>query len=115
MGDRALVVFRSADKTIVSPTVYLHWSGHAVPELIEKLAVLMNDRRDDVPYACARFIGLCHEHIPGNLSLGVSETPLDVYETDSYSHGDAGVVVVDASTFKWKAHGGYLAKKRKTA
>ena len=116
MGDRALIIFKDANN--VSPTVYLHWDGHAVPGLIQELRLLMGDRKNDASYAAARFIGIVHQQNPGNLSLGVFETPADVRaaarggDQDSlaaYSHGDAGVVVVETSDFSWQAFAGYLA------
>tara|TARA_R100000935_G_C2836813_1_gene168565 strand:- start:3142 stop:3498 length:357 start_codon:yes stop_codon:yes gene_type:complete len=115
MGDRALVLFK--DARCVSPTVYLHWDGNAVPTLVEQLGILMNGRHNDASYAAARFIGIVHEHTPGSLSLGVVDTPDEISDAvrdadeailARYSHGDAGVVVVDTSDFSWKAFGGYL-------
>ncbi|MGR3802023.1 MAG: hypothetical protein ACU0AY_01005 [Marinibacterium profundimaris] len=109
MGDRALVLFK--DHSSVSPTVYLHWHGSAVPELVEELDNVMAGRRNDAAYAAARFIGIVHERIPGNLSLGVMQTPEEicaaVQEADpeiiaSYTLGDARVVVVDTTDFSWK-------------
>ncbi|MDK3075488.1 hypothetical protein QO034_20645 [Sedimentitalea sp. JM2-8] len=115
MGDRALVLFKNQDT--VSPTVYLHWKGSDVPLFIFQLGKLMADRKNDVSYAAARFIGLAHETIPGNLSLGVMETPVELREAvlgndveviADFSHGDFGVVVVDTATFSWRAYGRHL-------
>jgi len=129
MGDRALILF--TDGKEVSPTVYLHWSGSRVPELLDELKILMSDRLGDVGYSAARFIGLCHATIDGSLSLGCwnaessiedavwafSSTEADsepaltaVTELKSYSHGDAGVVIVNVNDLSWKAVGGYLAR-----
>lgn len=117
MGDRALVIFK-ADRD-VSPTVYLHWHGSDVPELVGILKERMAGRIGDACYACARFTGICHNNIDGNLGLGLMNTPEHVQaavlgeDRDvllNYSHGDAGVVVVDATDFSWKAFGGYLAE-----
>jgi hypothetical protein len=127
MGDRALVIFEDADE--VSPVVYLHWSGSRVPALLEQLKERMRGREGDVSYAAARFVGLCHEALPGNLSLGVWNIPVDTLvavksrgldgradkELAGYSHGDAGVVVVNANDFTWQAYGGYLADRRGAA
>jgi hypothetical protein len=113
MGDRACIVFY--DSRSVSPTVYLHWHGEYVPAWLERLKRRMNGRFDDAGYAAARFIGICHEQIAGNLSLGVLQNTLthaDVrYEArmDDHSPGNAGLVVVDTREFTWKAYGGYLA------
>ncbi len=115
MGDRALIIFR--DDHDISPTVYLHWEGHAVPDLIEQLSVLMTGRTGDASYAAARFIGLAHEYRPGNVSLGVFETPDEIRQAivddrlealEAYSHGDAGAVLVSTDDFSWHAFGGYL-------
>jgi hypothetical protein len=79
----------------------------------------MNGRFSDASYAAARFVGLCHANIDGNLSLGISSNDLsqaDVRSADRMeeeSPGDAGVVAVDTSDFTWKAYGGYLAIGRR--
>lgn len=118
MGDRACVIFFDRDR--VSATVYLHWHGSAVPVWIDQLKSRMAGRYGDAPYAAARFAGICHEHISGNLSLGISSNNLthaDLASADrmeSESPGNAGIVVVDTSDFRWKAHGGYLAAPNRT-
>jgi hypothetical protein len=112
MGDRALVVFH-AEETI-SPTVYLHWNGSEVPELLAELKERMQGRFGDIDYATARFIGGCHDRIPGNLSLGVFNNKLTIGDLNDaavmrkHSHGDAGFVVVNVDDFSWVAYGGYL-------
>ena len=73
----------------------------------------MEGRFGDISYACARFIGICHAAAPGNnLSLGVwNTTPEGVKciedEDDDFSHGDAGVFVVNVTDFSVKHFGGY--------
>ena len=112
MGDRACVVF--FDRNCVSPTVYLHWHGNVVPAWLDQLKDRMNGRFSDAAYAAARFVGICHANIDGNLSLGISSNDLsqaDVRSTDrmeEHSPGNAGIVVVDTSDFSWKAYVGYL-------
>jgi hypothetical protein len=127
MGDRALVIFENKEE--VSPVVYLHWSGSRVPALLEQLKERMKGSEGDVAYAAARFVGICHESIEGNLSLGVWNLPADTLvavrtrglssaadaELAGYSHGDAGVVVVNAEDFTFKAYGGYLADAKVAA
>jgi hypothetical protein len=127
MGDRALVIFENKDE--ISPVVYLHWSGSRVPAFLQQLKERMQGREGDVSYATARFIGLCHEAIYGNLSLGVWNLPADTLvavktrglsteadkELAGYSHGGAGVVVVNAHDFTWKAYGGYLTDEKVAA
>ena len=113
MGNRACIVF--FDRNRVSPTVYLHWHGDAVPGWLGQLKELMSGRFRDASYAAARFVGICHANIDGNLSLGISSNDFslaDVLNKDRMeveSPGNAGIVVVDTSDFTWKAYGGYLA------
>src|SRR3984957_6376442 len=76
MGNRACIVF--FDRNRVSPTVYLHWHGDAVPTWLAQLKVLMNGRFSDAAYAAARFVGICHANIDGNLSLGISSNDLSL-------------------------------------
>jgi len=114
MGDRALVLFHDKNRQDFSPVVYLHWNGTEVPDLINKLKTLMGPRTDDVQYASARFVGICHEYIKGNLSLGIWNADKEItdFQNDidpsSHSHGDAGIIYVDCSDFSWQAFGGYL-------
>jgi hypothetical protein len=116
MGNRALVIFHDRHK--ISPTVYLHWHGGQVPDLIGRLAFTMKGRYGDAEYAAARFTGLCHELIPGNLSLGIRRNALtredliSARAMQAISQGDAGVVVVDTGEFTWTTYGGYLADGR---
>jgi hypothetical protein len=115
MGNRALVIFH--DKYRISPTVYLHWHGDEVPELLRELAESMQGRHGDAEYAAARFTGLCHQRIPGNLSLGIMANQLrhadlgDAATLAAMSQGDAGVVIVDTADFTWRAYDGYLAEQ----
>lgn len=119
MGDRALIIFQHA--TEVSPTVYVHWAGHVIPKLLRQHKELMKGRFGDIEYACARFIGILHNSTnPGdNLGLGVWNTPEVIqkcikekkFERPSfkdYSHGDAGIILVDCADFSVQAFHGYL-------
>ncbi|MBS0263109.1 MAG: hypothetical protein JSS02_14290 [Planctomycetes bacterium] len=112
MGDRACVIF--FDATHVSPTVYLHWHGDSVPAWLDELKARMTGSYCDAQYAAARFVGLCHERISGNLSLGIWSNSLTLKELrdpirmGEESPGNAGVVIVDTSDFTWKAYAGYL-------
>lgn len=138
MGDRALVVFTDGEE--VSPVIYAHWAGDAIPELLATHRDLMKDRRGDVSYAAARFCGLLHEHVPGNLSVGLFTTPPVEQQAvtilanpypewwtkeqmeasdkaysrilEEYSHGDAGLIVVNVKSYTWRAYGGYLQNNR---
>lgn len=113
MGNRAAILF--FDRNQVSPTIYLHWHGSDVPNWLDLLAKRMEGRSGDAAYAAARFVGICHERIAGNLSLGISSNTLrtiDLKHSDTLaalSPGNAGVVVVDTTDFTWQAYAGYLA------
>lgn len=113
MGNRAAIVF--FDRHHVSPTVYLHWHGEYVPAWLGELKELMQTRRGDASYAAARFAGICHGYVDGNLSLGIFSNHLTLAmlhnctAIEAMSPGNAGIVVVDTSDFTWKAYGGYLA------
>jgi hypothetical protein len=113
MGNRACVIFH--DSRRISPTVYLHYHGDSVPAWLEQLKHLMDGRFNDAEYAAARFIGICHQRIEGNLSLGVLSNSLilpdihNEHRMEAESPGNAGIVVVDTRDFTWKAYGGYLA------
>lgn len=104
MGDRALIIFRHQrdGKAIeYGPTVYLHWNGYQVIEWLREFKeTLMKGRTTDLPYVSARFIGFCHDKIPGNLSLGVWNTNIPRRGIDkpafwkNESHGDSGVFLI---------------------
>lgn len=117
MGDRALIIFKKGAD--ISPIVYLHWAGCHVTDYIVELASLAGGQAMAADYAAARFIGIAHQANPGTLSLGVQQTPPELVEAicksnakviAEYSHGDAGLVIVDASDFSWIAYDGYLAE-----
>jgi hypothetical protein len=101
MGNRALVVFHNGIE--YSPTVYLHWDGSNVPELLARWAERMETRMGDLSYGTARFVGICHDAIDGPLSLGIWNTTHAKLPSQAgfkkywqeHGHGDAGVFVVD--------------------
>jgi hypothetical protein len=93
MGDRAVVMFKDENET--SPAVYLHWHGSDVRKLLELAAPRM--RAGNAGYACARFIGVCHEKIDGAWSLGVYSNS---GKPEDHDPGDHGVFVVDLTTGK---------------
>ncbi len=111
MGNRAVVVFHDGKE--FSPCVYLHWGGSEVPTLLAELWALMAGRRGDLSYSAARFIGVAHAKIPGNLSLGIWNSPVSEPPGDlpkqwrEHSHGDAGVFVVDCRSGDVVRVGGY--------
>ena len=115
MGDRAIVTFRHHVKLSggrefdkFSPCIYLHWAGRRVRQLLEKALPVL--RTGDESYAAARFCGVCHaeEHESG-LSIGLSHAPKDLDEATSedFSHGDAGVFIVDVDTWIVTCVNGY--------
>jgi len=108
MGDRVLFqVVRTASKEF-GPVVYCHWSGDRAPKIVRELAARMASRTGDIDYATARLVQECTSHYPdGALSFGVSNAKARLTAADS--HGDAGVVLIDCSTFKCECLGGYLA------
>jgi hypothetical protein len=107
MGDRVLVQFINGrqGEGKYSPVAYLHWHGDSAPDMIKTCAALMAGRDGDVDYAFARFVGICHEAIGGNISLGAWNATGVLQSGDS--HGDAGCYVVDVYTWEVRAFGGY--------
>lgn len=111
MGDRALVVFHDHARKNYGPVVYLHWHGAMVGDYLCQLSHLMADRLNDVVYSTARFVGIAHEDNRCPLSLGIWEKPScfadDPAWLDEFSHGDAGVFLVDAQNWNVRCFGGY--------
>lgn len=95
MGNRASIVFTDGEE--YSPVVYLHWNGFEVPDWLSQTRDLMNSRPGDLDYTAARFVGVCHGHIDGPLSLGLSNYAGDIAKHDP---GDAGTFVVDVRTWQ---------------
>lgn len=119
MGDRVIFVLHNSSggaaasketqAVDISPSIYAHWAGHEAPEILVALRNRMEGRPNDVPYAAARLVGILHERIPGNLSLGIWDGPTSLAEATSkeYSHGDAGVILVDVANWQAEAWHGY--------
>lgn len=104
MGERVVVQFEDS-KGNVSPACYMNWDGQRVGKYIRECAKLMEGLSDDLSYAFARFVGICHTHVPGNISLGVwnQTKPLTI----EASYGDAGCYIVNCATWEVRAFGGY--------
>lgn len=105
MGDVAIIFCKSDKTKELSPAIYLHWSGSEVAKYL--FAAEKRMRKGDISYATARLIGVLHEKIKGNLSLGVFSVDFDsdkydeqLKELKDMSHGDAGVFTVDIDTGK---------------
>tara|TARA_R110000737_G_scaffold317387_1_gene328017 strand:- start:566 stop:913 length:348 start_codon:yes stop_codon:yes gene_type:complete len=99
MGNRAVVCLKDNNKeTRINDDdlgIYLHWNGS--PDQVEHFLELardrMGDRLGDANYGKARLVGLIHEQIEGNCSLGLDRC--QYLDTDN---GDNGTYVVDCST-----------------
>tara|TARA_R110000787_G_scaffold471_3_gene1776 strand:- start:671 stop:1018 length:348 start_codon:yes stop_codon:yes gene_type:complete len=99
MGNRAVVCLKDNNKeTRINDDdlgIYLHWNGS--PDQVEHFLELardrMGDRLGDANYGKARLVGLIHEEIEGNVSLGLDRC--QYLDTDN---GDNGTYVVDCST-----------------
>lgn len=98
MGNRAVLCLRELPTQKFSECavgIYLHWNGSpdSVESYLQKAREVMKDRMGDAEYAKARLIGVIHNEIEGNLSLGVGT----VGQMD-YNNGDNGTYVIDCST-----------------
>jgi len=107
MGDRVLLqVIKRDEAPGYSPVIYCHWLGGEAVEAVKRLAVRMANRRGDVPYIAARLLQEAIGDNDGDTGFGLmlADRPL----TAEDSHGDAGVILVDADTFEMTFLGGYL-------
>src|SRR5580698_5244330 len=110
MGDRALVILKGDES--YSPVMYLHWHAPQVQNYVNRLKEVMESWGNDVHYAFARLLGIAHNDIDGNLSLGCWNLPEGFSETDSkalreLSHGDGGIYVVDLKDYAIATYAGY--------
>lgn len=106
MGDRSLTTFK--DQHGYSPVIYMHWHGSDTRDFLAKAGPIL--RKGDNTYAAARFCGFCHTEIDSNLGLGLFEPPdpdEEGFDWDEFSHGDAGVFIVDIETGHVEVKGGY--------
>ena len=111
MGDRVLIQIVSTDRKEFSPVAYGHWCGDHTPEIVARLkARMLPGRPGDVAYTFARVIQEMTAGDTGALSFGAWNEPAILTAADS--HGDAGVVLIDATTFRCKCLGGYLIAGR---
>ncbi len=103
MGDRAVIQLVYNNE--VSPTLYLHWSGSRVPELLDGLHAQMVTRLTDANYSFARLVGRACNMNGGDterLSVGVFPP-----EDELKSPGDAGAFIVNLTTSHVTYYGGY--------
>jgi hypothetical protein len=105
MGER--VLFQVVRGEEFSPVIYCHWSGDEVRDICDRLRERMKGRGGDVQYTAARLVQECINGNEGNLSFGIWNADSVLTETDS--HGDGGVVLVDVSgpQMEFKCFGGY--------
>ena len=109
MGDRVLFQVVSKDSGKFGPVVYAHWSGENAPEIVRELKARMGTRTDDIAYATARLLQVAMGKDAGGTGFGVWNASAVLIEKDS--HGDAGIVLIDADTYEPTYIGGYLARR----
>lgn len=94
MGNRAIYVFIDENH---SPGIYVHW---AMPRT-DLSRAQTHFRTGDASYSAARFCGVMHSHIGGNLGIGLLDSPrLEQYARnyerwDRENGLDVGVIEVD--------------------
>jgi hypothetical protein len=115
MGDRALVILKSGWN--YSPVMYLHWHAPQVQNYVNRLKEVMESRGEDLNYAFARLLGIVHNDIDGNLSLGCWNLPKGFSERNTdllleMSHGDGGIYVVDLKDYVIATYAGYGLKRQ---
>lgn len=109
MGNR--VIFQVVSNHSFSPAIYGHWAGGRVPEVCARLAKRMQNRMGDTDYTAARLVQELINGDDGCLSFGIWNAPTRLTET--HSHGDAGVILVDVSgdNMKFIPLGGYYTQR----
>lgn len=117
MGDRAVVLLEDGD-AIEPFAIYYHWAGKGgVESFYTEALEAHKSRRDDVSYFSARMVGLSCEAAPGSTGIGLIAAPTEEQYASptlmaQYSHGDAGVAVVnpEKGTIRWIEGTGYGAR-----
>ena len=97
MGNKAVLCLRDNDEQGFSEDaigIYLHRDGSesSIIDFLRLARERMGSRLGDVEYAKARLIGVIHDEIDGNLSLGIGI----VKELEYYS--DNGTYIIDCKT-----------------
>lgn len=117
MGERSIIIFsqtglngfeKDDSQISISPAIYIHWTPDNLIDMLQAFAPHCDKGRAD--YACARFLGVLNERIPGNMSLGVGNVEIDTEKTDlsikalgeyyKESWLDAGCLLVCTTTGK---------------
>lgn len=112
MGDRVLLQVVKKEPAEFSPVLYSHWRGGSAVDAVHRTARRMQGRPGDVPYIAARLFQELVGNDDGDTGFGLMLA--DKVLTAEDSHGDAGVILVDADTFKMTFLGGYLARGRRS-
>lgn len=108
MGDRVLLqVVKKGNPKEFSPVIYCHWLGGEAVEAVKRLAVRMDKRRGDVDYIAARLLQEAINGDGGDTGFGLMNVNRVLTAKDS--HGDAGIILVNADTFEMTFIGGYLS------
>lgn len=108
MGDRVLIQCFSSKSGDVGPVIYGHWSGYNSPDAVRRLAERMKDRQGDVPYSSARMVQELVGDNDDSTGFGIWNEEKKL--TESGSHGDAGVILIDVDNeHRCECFGGYLA------
>ncbi|MBI4746983.1 MAG: hypothetical protein HY774_00720 [Acidobacteria bacterium] len=113
MSDPVNVIFHSPSRLAIGPMIYLHWGRDGLLEYLR--FALPRMRTGDVEYASARFIGCCHENLPGANSLGCSNLflPLPAEDEDEFGiyekiiseiPAEIAKVNVDTWTVDWEGN-----------
>ena len=109
MGDRVLYQVHAPAQNAFGPVVYAHWGGNDAPAVVRRLAARMATRRGDVDYCTARLVQFVIEAADPDSNVGVGVWNTDHLLTADDSHGDAGVVLINAHDGTAQYIGGYYA------
>jgi hypothetical protein len=107
MGDRALIVV--TDNTgEISPAVYTHWAGSEAGDIIKAAGEKGVIRMDDISYATARICAAFVGDNTGTTGTGILAGPenLEPETLGTFSHGDAGVFVLNVTDGSLKQYQG---------
>lgn len=105
MGDRVLMQIVNNEGDF-GPVVYGHDAGVFAPVIVEALVKRMKNRTGDMAYWSGRLVQEVSRTCPdGDVSLGMWNA--EGVLTEDASHGDAGVVLINADTGKATYLGGY--------
>ena len=100
MGDRVLFQVVNKDRSEFSPVVYGHNLGYRWRNIVKDLEAQMATRRNDVQYIGARLVEIASRYAGTGGALGLGMWNIDHVLTADDSHGDAGCVLIDATTFE---------------